>query len=76
MKKKDFNSYYNKKLSDLKKDISQLKSEKRKAILDIGVGREKNLKKAKNIGKKISQISTILKIKEKKELLIVNNKEI
>ena len=76
MKKKDFNSYYNKKLSDLKKDISQLKSEKRKAILDIGVGREKNLKKAKNIDKKISQISTILKIKEKKELLIVNNKEI
>jgi len=76
MKKKDFNSYYNKKLSDLKKDISQLKSEKRKAILDIGVGREKNLKKAKNIDKKISQISTILKIKEKKELLTVNNKEI
>ncbi|KKQ56332.1 MAG: hypothetical protein US95_C0010G0019 [Candidatus Woesebacteria bacterium GW2011_GWB1_38_5] len=76
MKKKDFNSFYNKKLSDLKKEISQLKSEKRKVILDIGVGREKNLKKAKNIGKKISQISTILKIKEKKELLIVNNKEI
>ena len=76
MKKKDFNSFYNKKLSDLKKEISQLKSEKRKVILDIGVGREKNLKKAKNIDKKISQISTILKIKEKKELLIVNNKEI
>lgn len=76
MKKKDFNSFYNKKLSDLKKDISQLKSEKRKAILDIGVGREKNLKKAKNIGKKISQISTIIKIKEKKELLTDNNKEI
>lgn len=76
MKKKDFNSFYNKKLSDLKKDIFQLKSEKRKVILDIGVGREKNLKKAKNIDKKISQISTIIKIKEKKELLTVNNKEI
>jgi ribosomal protein L29 len=67
MKKKDLRSYYLKKANELEKELSGLKLDFAKTKLNINAGREKNLKKAKNIGKKISQIMTILKYKKVEE---------
>ena len=63
MKKKELGSYISKKPDELKKELSEMKLDFIKTRLNISAGREKNLKKAKNIGKKIAQISTILKFK-------------
>ena len=63
MKKKELKGYYTKKAEELQKELETLKLDFDKIRLNISSGREKNLKKAKILGKKISQIMTILKIK-------------
>lgn len=67
MKKKDIKNYYLKKVNELEKELTGLRLDFAKTKLNIIAGREKNLKKAKNIGKKISQIMTILKCKKAQE---------
>ncbi len=64
MKKDELKIYYQKKGEDLLKELSSLKAEYDKVRMNITVGREKNLKKAKNINKKIAQIKTLLKYKQ------------
>lgn len=67
MKKNDLKNYYSKKAGELEKELSVLKLDFAKTKLNIIAGREKNLKKAKNTGKKISQIMTILRYKKAEE---------
>lgn len=64
MKKKDLKSYNLKKLDELLKEVETLRLDFKKTRLNIVSGREKNLKKAKNINKKISQIMTIIRLKK------------
>jgi hypothetical protein len=63
MKKKDLQNYYTKNSDEIKKEIKLLKLDFEKTRLNISAGREKNLKKAKIIGKKISQLMSLFKIK-------------
>jgi ribosomal protein L29 len=65
MKKQELVSFTSKKPEELKKELLVLKLDFVKTRLNISAGREKNLKKAKNIDKKIAQISTLLKYKSK-----------
>lgn len=69
MKKKDLVSYYTKKTAELEKELSDLRLDFAKTKLNISAGREKNLKKAKNIGKKISQLAMVLRYKKEEEKL-------
>lgn len=71
MKKKELKSYYTKKVSELQKELQTLRLDFDKIRLNVSAGREKNLKKAKNLGKKISQIMTILKIKSVEDESVV-----
>lgn len=64
MKKKELRSYNLKKAEELSKELTSLKLDYAKTRLEIVSGREKNLKKAKNIAKKISQISMLIRYKE------------
>lgn len=64
MKKKELKSYNLKKIDELQKELSSLKLDYAKTRLEIVSGREKNLKKAKNIAKKISQISMLIRYKK------------
>jgi len=63
MKKQELVNYISKKPEELNKELIGLKLDFVKTRLNISAGREKNLKKAKNLGKKISQISTLLNYK-------------
>jgi hypothetical protein len=67
MKKKDLRSYNLKKVNELEKELVALKLDFTKTRLNIISGREKNLKKAKNIGKKISQIMMLIRYKKIEE---------
>lgn len=62
MKKRELVSYFSKKNEEIVKELDALRLEISKLKLNISAGREKNLKKAKNMRKKISQLETILKI--------------
>jgi len=64
MKKKDLINYSLKKLVELEKELNSLKLDYAKTKLNIISGREKNLKKAKNIGKKISQLTMLIRYKK------------
>jgi ribosomal protein L29 len=78
MKKKELVSYISKKPEELEKELSGLKLDFIKTRLNISAGREKNFKKAKNISKKIAQISTILKYKSRENKFkegVQNNKK-
>ena len=63
MKKDELVNYISKKPEELNKELLEFKLDFVKTRLNISAGREKNLKKAKNLGKKISQISTLLNYK-------------
>ncbi len=67
MKKKDLRSYNLKKADELENELKSLKLDFTKTKLNIISGREKNLKKAKNIGKSISQITMLLNHKKTEE---------
>jgi len=68
MKKRDLKNYLLKKTTELEKELGSLKLDYRKTRLNILSGREKNLKKAKHLKKKISQIMTIMKLKKTEEV--------
>ena len=63
MKKQELVNYISKKPEELNKELLEFKLDFVKTRLNISAGREKNLKKAKNLGKKIAQVSTLLKYK-------------
>ncbi len=64
MKKKEIISTRSKTVSELKDLAATKKEELAKVRTDITITREKNLKKAKNLRKEISQLLTIAKEKE------------
>jgi len=64
MKKKELKSYFVKSADELNKTLSILQIDLAKTKLTIGVGREKNLKKAKLLRRRLAQIETILRLKK------------
>jgi ribosomal protein L29 len=64
MKKKELNELRQKDVKQLEKMLDENKLELLKTKANIAVAKEKNLKKAKNLRKEISQIETVLKEKE------------
>ena len=61
MKKKELLELRSKEVSQLKKMVIAKKKDLLKIIPETAVGKEKNLKKAKNIKREIAQILTIIK---------------
>jgi ribosomal protein L29 len=70
MKKKDLKIYFSKKREDLEKELLKFQVDFLKAKVDMASGKEKDLKKAKNLNKKIAQIKTLLKFKSLEEKLL------
>ena len=70
MKRKDLVDLKTKEVKDLNKISGDKKAELEKIMVNVSVGKEKNLKKAKNLKRDISQILTIVSEKEigKKEV--------
>jgi ribosomal protein L29 len=68
MKKKDLQNIRTKKIKTLEKLVGEKKLELVKIRLAMKVGKEKNLKKAKNLRREIAQILTIIREKELIEL--------
>jgi ribosomal protein L29 len=70
MKRKDLVDLKTKEVKDLNKILGDKKAELEKVMVNVSVGKEKNLKKAKNLRRDISQILTIVREKEirKKEV--------
>lgn len=70
MKRKDLVDLKTKEVKDLNKISGDKKAELEKIMVNVSVGKEKNLKKAKNLKRDISQILTIVREKEisKKEV--------
>lgn len=64
MKRKDLADLKTKEAKDLKKMLGDKKAELEKIMVNVSVGKEKNLKKAKNLRRDISQILTIMREKE------------
>jgi len=64
MKKKEFTDLKAKSVADLTKLANTKRVEIDKALLEIGVQKEKNLKKAKITKKDLAQILTLIKEKE------------
>jgi len=79
MKKNELNSYLSKSKKDLEKEIIKLKADFLRAKVDIASQKERNLKKAKNLKRKIAQLSTLIKYKDLEEKLKIvpeeNNKK-
>lgn len=64
MKKKDLKMLVGKKTKELEKILSEKRLEILKNQAEVYSGKEKNLKKAKNLRKEIAQILTIIKENE------------
>ena len=64
MKKKDLLIYREKDLKEVLKSLSEKRMEAKKAQVEMFGGKEKNLKKVRNLRKEIAQILTILKERE------------
>jgi ribosomal protein L29 len=64
MKKKELQDIKAKSPADLAKLVDSKRVEIDKAVLEIGVQKEKNLKKAKNAKKELAQLLTLIKEKE------------
>jgi len=64
MKKKDLLIYREKDLKEVLKSLSEKRMEAKKAQAEMFGGKEKNLKKVRNLRKEIAQILTILKERE------------
>lgn len=72
MKTKEAKELQNKSIAELEKIVSDKKRDLEKVLLDIIVGKEKNLKKGKNLRHEIARVLTIISNKkfieaEKKE---------
>ena len=63
MKIKELKDIKTKDTKDLEKTVSKLRMDLSKNAVKIAGGKEKNLKKARNIKKEIAQILTIIKSK-------------
>lgn len=64
MKKKDFKDLKAKETKDLVKMVVAKKDDLAKTVPNLKAGKEKNLKKAKNLKKEIAQILGLIKEKE------------
>jgi ribosomal protein L29 len=64
MKKKEKEALKSKEASEAKKLLSERKLELEKAVAEMYGGKEKNLKKARNLRREIAQILTIIREKE------------
>ncbi len=64
MKKKEKGVLRSKEIDDLKKALDKARVELKKTQAEIYGGKEKNLKKGKNLRRDIAQILTIIKEKE------------
>lgn len=64
MKKRDLNDLRKKSIEELVKKVESLKSEMLETKAKVKAGKEKNLKKAKNLKVDISQIQTIIRQKQ------------
>ncbi len=67
MKKNDFKNLKTKKTEDLRKVVSEKKNELIKLISNKSSKTEKNVKKAKNLKREVSQILTLIR-----EMEIIN----
>lgn len=63
MKKRDFNDLKNKSTKDLAKKVQDLKRELTEAILELKMGKTKNVHEANAKRKDIAKIKTLLKLK-------------
>ncbi|OGM09440.1 hypothetical protein A2159_00705 [Candidatus Woesebacteria bacterium RBG_13_34_9] len=63
MKKKELENFRLKAIKDLEKIISEKKIDFIRVSAEMKVGKEKNLKKAKNLRHEISQLKTLLRQK-------------
>ncbi len=61
MKKKELSDLRKKDIKELKKMIADKKHDLAKALTELAVGKEKNLKKAKNLRLDIARIATIVR---------------
>ena len=64
MKKNDIADLRKKELKELEKMLEDKKMQMYKARTDVKTGKEKNLKKAKNIKREIALIATLVREKE------------
>lgn len=64
MKKKELQTFKDKKLEELKKAVQEKRVEIAKASAEMYAGKEKNLKKAKNAKRELAQVLTLLRQKE------------
>ena len=67
MKKNDLRTYFSKTKKEIEKELFKTHLDFLKVKVDMASGKEKNLKKAKNLNKKIAQLNTLLKYKNIKE---------
>lgn len=64
MKKKDLQAFKDKKIEDLRKVVSDKQAEILKVVTQMYAGKEKNLKKTKNLKRELAQVLTLLRQKE------------
>jgi ribosomal protein L29 len=75
MKKKDLMDLRKKDINDLFKMVSDKKTDLIKVKTQLSVGKEKNLKKAKNINHDLSQIKTLIREKKLMEKVITTDQK-
>ena len=63
MKKKDLSEFKTKAISDLKRKISDLKKQNVESLLQIKMGKTKNVHEAHNTRRDIARLNTLLKLK-------------
>ena len=63
MKKKDLSEFKTKAISDLKRKISDLKKQNVESLLQIKMGKTKNVHEANRTRKDIAKLETILRLK-------------
>jgi len=63
MKKRDFEEFKTKSLSDLMKKIGGLEKEKNDTLIKLRMGKEKNVHSLKQIKRDIAKVKTILNAK-------------
>ena len=63
MKKKDLSEFKTKAISDLRKKIADLKKQNVGSLLQVKMGKTKNVHEAANLRKDIAKLETILKLK-------------